>query len=208
MVCGDIHRNWEQWSGVIDQYQPDMVIQVGDLGYFPHEFKLEEVDFPFIEHGIHFCDGNHEDHDSLHKGGSREISPNIYFHERGDVLHLPNGLSAMFFGGASSVDSYRRTPGWDLFPQEIPSFRDLNRALHHEGSVDIIFSHTCPNEFEVTGRYYHKDATRDALSVLLDEFHPSRWYFGHWHQHIKGTYDGTAWECLNMIPEIDWWTWL
>jgi hypothetical protein len=85
--------------------------------------------------------------------------------------------------------------------------------------IDVIFSHTCPIEFQHDYLKCPKkmaDPSRMALSFLLNKYKPKEWYFGHYHEGCSGThtfYDNTVcqWYCVGMIPldemkpQDDWW---
>ena len=106
LVLGDVHGWWKDMMTVIGNVKPDLVLQVGDFGYFPRHAGYNprgQVESPVP---IHWCDGNHEDHESLvalRNGGERrahEVAPNVFWQDRGSTILLPDGRVVLFIGGA------------------------------------------------------------------------------------------------------------
>jgi len=150
---------------------------------------------------------------SLNARTTDELLPNVIYMPRGTVKVI-NDLRCLFLGGAESIDKKYRTPGFDWFPEELITEKDyetsVNNIKNFDG-IDIVFSHTCPMEFGVLNNRYDKydDPSRIWLSMILKEFQPKRWYFGHWHVWNKGFNKGCFWECLDY-PQHNgrWWTYL
>jgi hypothetical protein len=156
---------------------------------------------------IYWCDGNHEDHHSLLARETDEFWPNVTYMPRGSTMKLPDGRNVMFFGGAASIDRQWRTPGLDWFPEEIIGPNDMENLPDEE--VDIMITHTCPEEFNITGRFSlkkFKDPSRFYLSTLLDMYKPKEWYFGHYHVRANGVWKDTNWHCMDMTYHSQWHT--
>ncbi|MBF0398647.1 MAG: metallophosphoesterase [Desulfobacterales bacterium] len=219
IVCGDIHGDWKALNKLIKDKQPETILQCGDFGYWPNlkqarlydvstgKFITEETK---VENGytkIYFCDGNHEDHDSLRKLVSTEVYPNVFYMKRGSVLTLPDKINVLFLGGASSIDRRGRTPGYDWFSEEILTEKDIENLP--DCKIDIVVSHTCPNEFKpVINDRFENDLSRVILSYILDKYNPCLWYFSHWHVYKTGRFADTKWICLNMSNKLGWWEYL
>lgn len=206
LAVGDVHGGFERLNYLISQEKPDMILQVGDFGYWP---LLEDYNLATIDTGstrIYFCEGNNDDLGSLktlvkQAGRPVEIAPNIIYMPRGSVLELADGRRVLFMGGGQSVDRWRRYEGWDWFPEEIITEEDL--AHLPEAPIDIVISHTCPEEFPIEQARRKKvkdiDPSRQMLSRVLHKYNPSLWYFGHWHTCCEGIYQDTMWVCLNWV---------
>lgn len=212
IVLGDLHGEFTRLNCLIEQEQPDVILQVGDFGYWP---CLEDQDLSVINREktrIYFCEGNNDDLGHL-QGLMQiprqpvEIVPGIYYMPRGSVLRLDDGRQVLFMGGAQSIDWCRRFPGWDWFPEEIISPHDILELpdIH----IDIIVSHTCPEEFPVEAlsrqQCSDSDPSRQLLSQVLHKYQPSLWYFGHWHDHAQGQYQKTRWIALSWAKH--WGNW-
>jgi len=68
--------------------------------------------------------------------------------KRGSVLKLPDKRNILFIGGALSIDKKQRTIGYDWFPQETISQKNIFELPDEK--IDIVISHTAP-------KYFHPD---------------------------------------------------
>lgn len=207
LVLGDIHGEWGRLNDIINKKKPNIVLQVGDFGYWPSLFPNIEN----IKNGgckIYWCDGNHEDHWALRSLENSEILPNVFYMKRGSTLTLPDGRVVMFMGGAESIDKASRMIGRDWFPEEIITQSDITGLP--DIKIDIVISHTCPTEFDLKiGNPWlqekFKDPSRLALSYILHKYRPDWWYFGHFHVWREGKYDNCNWTCLHYAGNTNWW---
>jgi len=146
LVVGDLYGHFEALNDLVKGKQPDIILQVGDFGYWP-------PDDPELELGktkVYWCDGNHEDHDTLDlikRTGQLEVAPSCFYQPRGSILRLPDGRRVLFFGGAESMDKAHRNRREDWFPQELPTYLDFAKVL--DAPVDIVISHTAPACFNI-----------------------------------------------------------
>jgi len=210
-VVGDIHGKFEKLEQFLIDNSPKIILACGDFGFWPECItsykKLEKYDTQ-----IYFCEGNHEDFESLKKLSETKnfnIAKNIRWMPRGSVLRLGN-YNILFMGGAASIDKPNRTPGFDWFPEEIITELDMKNLP--EATIDIVISHTSPQEFKMKGNmdwgYNLNDPSQYYLSQILQRYHPKYWYFGHWHYFNSGTYVGIEnwacdWTCLNECPHTN-----
>lgn len=227
LVLGDLHGAWGALNDLIRKQEPDMVLQVGDFGYFPairdKRGKCRYDPQRWTVNGdvpVHFCPGNHEDHHALRRleeefgHRSIEVAPLVYYQPRGSSITLPDGRVVLFMGGAFSVDWQLRND-WcgdlELLHQE-----DLERI---PDKVDIVVSHTCPRSFGLrrsrgkwpAGGDPVPDPSQDVLRDLLKAKNPARWYFGHLHWFQEGEdYGGCKWTLLAHVQgwKDRFWTWL
>lgn len=213
MVMGDVHGKFGGLNTFISKHNPDIILQAGDFGYWPKEFNKTYLDNtgrirtwnskiknPRTE--IYWCDGNHEDFDALNNRITDELWPNVFYQKRGSVRMLQDGRNVLFMGGAFSIDGKYRTPGYDWFPEdEKINQRDIMNLP--DVDIDIVISHTAPNEFIINDDRIMereiKDASRDALSVVLDKYRPKFWWFGHFHHYQKGLFRDCKWTALGDL---------
>lgn len=208
LITGDIHGNFKRLRIVIEEQKPDIVLNVGDFGFFP---KISNVwktirELELVNHiPIYWCDGNHEDHESLlnltEDFENYNVPKNLYYMSRGSILQLFDGRNILFFGGAESIDKHRRIPGFDWFPEESITNKDIYKLPNTNVNIDVVISHTCPLEFDIGLDDFTNSPSRKALSYILGRYHPKQWYFGHFHYYKEGVYKSTSWTMLNMIDE-------
>jgi len=207
IVTGDLHCQWFWLQELIKQQKPDVVLCCGDFGYWPEvvPHKLRPKNIKTFGAKVYFCDGNHEHHWQLKELINNEIAENVFYMKRGTILEL-DGKTIMFMGGAHSIDKCVRTLGKDWFPEELITQQDVMN-LNPNLKVDIMITHTCPNEFGVQGTlgFTEKDSSQDALSYLLEAYKPAEWYFAHFHKAHAGKHNNCNWICLDMAPNTTWW---
>ncbi len=208
MVCGDVHGNFGILNKFLNKEKPDILLACGDFGYWPNFYNKTYIDnvgqrrtwhaeIKNPNTRIYWCDGNHEDFDTLEKRETDELWPNVWYMPRGKVMQLPDGRNVMFFGGAYSVDKKYRTAGYDWFPQEMITLKDLQNLP--DMKIDIFVTHTAPKCFNVKYQIIGdkiNDPCRDALQVLFDRYRPTQWFFGHLHRFQRGTYKDCQWTVL------------
>lgn len=223
IVMGDTHADFGTVNTFINKKKPDIILQAGDFGWWPHCHGTERISrnrtfdqyaLKLHDTKLFWCDGNHENHDDLQArvaaapdGGPLEIPvPGAFYMRRGSILTLPDDRKVLFFGGGMSTDQDERKEGEDWWPGELPTQADLDYALDqvksHGGLVDIVISHVAPRTFlgqmAVKTKEKLADPTSDLLDVILDTCKPLVWYFGHYHQVAMGDAKGCRWYCLNM----------
>lgn len=232
IIIGDIHADFGALNRFVNKKKPDIVLQCGDFGWWPHRHGTEKIsrnrrfDQYSVKLGgarLYWCDGNHENHDDLHErmkaapGQPLEIPvPGCFYMPRGSVLTLPDGENVLFFGGAMSTDKEGRTEGDDWWAKEVPTVEDLDhvrtQVRNHGGRVDVVISHTGPTAFLRNLPQYKIDQTRLTdptvclLDSILEEFRPKQWFFGHFHLIAHGEDQGCSWRCMNAEGFGDkWW---
>jgi len=216
LAVGDIHSEFKHLNSLISEKQPSIILQVGDFGYWPKDKKSQKIKNK--DTIIYFCDGNHEDHESLKNLENNEIQQNIFYMRRGSTLTLPDGRTVLFMGGAFSHDwRYKefgsdewkyREPGIDWFPfMELITQDDINKIPNIK--IDIVISHTAPEEFFMPprdGGLKVKDPSRECLSQILKKYKPKEWYFGHYHYFKYGFDYGCKWTALSYSRSNSrWW---
>lgn len=226
LVVGDVHMDFSSLNKLINKKQPSIILQCGDFGYWPRmkQKKNKKPPSPKVSSSckLYWCDGNHEDFESLLHRSTDELWPNVIYKPRGSTLTLPDGRIVLFMGGALSVDKQWRTNRINWFEEEEITAKDVE-AIGNIQHVDIVISHTCPMEFvaidewadshtKISDKNFYKakshDFSRKALSHVFQTFHPKQWFFGHWHTYKTGITDGCQWMCLDMTYHSQWWTWL
>lgn len=230
IVTGDVHGEFAAINELINKKHPQIIISCGDIALFWGRTKTT----PHWKDNIHniktqgckwiWFPGNHENWDIIDKYDRGVIHQleghmgrtNVFLASFGSVMDIPGLGRCLFVGGADSIDKQWRIPGQSWWNQEVITREDMEYFFdNHPGKVDVVFSHTCPNYFELGNEFDEKyldmkmrDPSKEALNIIFDECRPKRWYFGHYHKYIKGQYKDCKWTMLNMAVRTGWWEWL
>lgn len=140
-----------------------------------------------------FVDGNHENFDILRRmplsdkfgGQVREIAPDIYHLERGQVLTI-DGKKIFVMGGARSVDKDSRIEHISWWKEEMPAIWEMDRALSAleavNWEVDYVVTHCAPRSIQqMISPWYENDPMVSFLERVRQDLKFKRWYFGHYH---------------------------
>lgn len=202
-VTGDIHadldigklstKNFPQQK---DMTKDDYLIICGDFGLVWDKSQremywrkwLSDKNFTTL-----WIDGNHENFDLLYQfpliekfgGYVREVAPNVFHLDRGQVLTV-DGKSLFCMGGARSVDKDRRIEHISWWEQEMPSKTEMNRAINsldeHKWRVDYVVTHCAPRSVQsLLASWYENDAAVSFLERIRMDLNFKRWFFGHYH---------------------------
>ncbi|MDE6058731.1 MAG: metallophosphoesterase [Clostridia bacterium] len=182
----------------------DYVIIAGDFGAIWSERTLAEnlryyTELPFT---VLFVDGNHENFDLINSypveiwngGKVHRIRPNVLHLMRGQIFEI-EGKTIFTFGGATSIDRHYRVEGRSWWPQELPSFEELDEGLanlkKYGNKVDYIITHACGQR----ALAYPKLRAQAGIKIecpecqLLSNFEDvvefKHWYFGHFHIDLR-----------------------
>lgn len=212
MFVGDLHGMRMKYAEAVmerirREEKPDLVIQVGDFGYYPKSdpWPLEK---DILEGWKLFIRGNHEDHHSLPLDAT-EIQPTEY----GNWGFIPDGyfLDGIFFiGGAFSIDRGYRPTGpyrWHeeeqlsaaqeraVFDKLAEVIDDVKVVVTHDGPASI-YRRLISHHGRIEG---HTPVFHDHIMEFIDE-HGGRvdWVFGHHHKHVELYRKKISFTCLDM----------
>ena len=218
LLAGDTHGNGP-WVGnlckLANQHGCDVILQLGDFGYWPHTAKgrrfLDQVDRHAERHGIsclYWIDGNHENHDML-----AELEPDEDgFVTIGDrCRYAPRGHRWRWgqvhfgaLGGAFSMDHRYRVEGVSWWPNEILTDADVERL--GEAPLDVLLSHDAPEgapirNFELQpGDEMLCSQVRERILQAVKATQPELVLHGHWHRRTSSE---LSWP-INSDGELDW----
>ena len=209
-VTGDTHRDADSLKlGLFAENAPqltksDYVIVAGDFGGVWSEKTLDDdlAIYEKLPFTVLFVDGNHENFDLLNSypvskwcgGKVHFIKPDVIHLMRGQVFEI-EGNTVFTFGGATSIDKYRRREGVSWWKEEVPSYEELDEGIanlkRYGNKVDYIITHSCGERalmypplrtrtFQM-GRY----PENQMLSYFEDIVRYKKWYFGHYHMDGK-----------------------
>lgn len=175
LAVGDIHGDHAYFKHVVTAANKrgcDVILQVGDLGYWPHtdpEFiptitrQMIKADRWREEHGLQplymvWIDGNHECF-SGQPGALFETdwpkTTDGFWKVSNRCLYAPRGhrwtwrgATFLALGGGTSIDKQWRLeggpPGLYWWPEEALTQRDVYNAIEG-GRVDVLVAHDMPN---------------------------------------------------------------
>lgn len=169
LIAGDTHGNLE-WIGTLSKlaarHDCDVVVQVGDFGFWPdpvvmrrsrravinHRW-LDAVDQRAAVHGVRWLviDGNHDAHPlardafPVDETLRREVRERIVWADRGAVWNWA-GVRFGALGGAVSIDRTHRIEGESWWATEHISESDVDRLVEHVGpeGLDVLLAHDAP----------------------------------------------------------------
>lgn len=191
---GDVHgaKNWYRECCLNADYS----IQLGDLTNSPMFYQYFDELNPNHHKYIH---GNHD--------WLKGPMPPHYLGAYGTWELEELGLKICYLSGAYSVDRKRRTldnrdPVHD---NEELSYTELNDAIDYivKQQPDVIVTHTAPySTFDNLILLPHygkiKSRTSQALDIILEQWQPTLWVFGHFHQNRHFYYNKTTFICVNL----------
>lgn len=209
-VFGDIHGYYYDAEVVLNRAikkynTPDQVIQVGDYGFgewqgVTHTWRRKDKSFP-----IYFIDGNHENFNDLEK----YIPQNNIIHQVRGSEKIIEGKKVLFCGGGTSIDRMYRKENKSWWPQEKITVQDIEKCLKCE-NPEVVITHECPDcvfeELPLNGKIDNIDCINDRklLQVLMDEFKPKVWIFGHYHIKFEAELNGTKFYCCPDVGPDDY----
>lgn len=155
-----------------------------------------EADYDFH---IYFIDGNHENFNIIkkfNKFGITDISPHIHYIPRGHKLQTESGKMVLCIGGADSVDKHFRREGYNWWPEEQITKKDM-QMIDNSEDYDYVLSHCCPRSCLENYRAFlthpgikdpKEHPSEDMLNFLITNlgvFPCDHWYFGHYHEDVQ-----------------------
>lgn len=177
------------------------VVQLGDFGFiWEHLRTYDAINDAFAEVDIQliWIDGNHENFDLMSSIG---IDPNATEPVRthSHITYIPRGVTfelggrlCMGFGGAYSIDKYRRTEGSTWWRQETITDEQVQRVVDNPTQVDILFTHDVSlvgptlrmfmleHNYKMDGM---SGANRVRLEQVVNAVKPLSIYHGHMHHN-------------------------
>ncbi len=215
---GDIHGRVNHVAAIDEiaaKNDIKTIVQVGDFGvrwpgrqcpifgYFEKRARKNRPGPKWIT-----CGGNHDNWDKWNKLSADqghpdlvEVAPGCFFAQRGSV-HVLNGVSHLFCGGAESTDRHTRTAGINWWAAETPTYSDFTLMMERMESEkpSVVVTHDAPSCVPIKRTQRDRAPTpRNLNNVLLHSGHsPDVWYFGHHHTMDEWDIDGVLFKCCGL----------
>lgn len=216
-IMGDVHgqAGWiDRKVGELAQQGIKLVLQIGDWGLWPGKTGatfLHRVERSLAAYDMEMLVllGNHDEWPRALKlwenpkriapDGSPipiQLTPNIQIQPRGWRFEL-NGVSFLSFGGAASIDFEYRQRGNDWWPEEMPSWEEVDEACAG-GYADVMLVHeTVDQKYAVhkvvnmlqhnpqgwsTEALAYSNISRARTTKLFEAVKPRLLFHGHMHE--------------------------
>lgn len=210
-LTGDTHGQSDIFKLFPDSFpdgknltRDDYMIICGDFGGVWFGDERDDARLEFYEekkYTILFVDGNHENFEALNKypilewhgGKTHIIRPNIIHLMRGQIFDI-DGKKFFTFGGGISIDKANIIPYISWWPEEEPSYNEINEALDNlnkvGNKVDYIITHAAPesimrNELcKLQPMYKINCPTEKFLNEIYQKIEFEMWFCGHYHMDV------------------------
>jgi len=193
LFVGDSHGNIPYMLKAVEvgiDAGADLVVQVGDFGFWPKSDFAVRVDkmFKKAELPLGVVRGNHDEPEQAFSSRwqTNIFEPGLSVIRDGSVLDF-NGTKVGFMGGAVSVDQESRFTGLSWWPNEVPSKEDFDYAIEN-GPVEVWVTHDSVEVPPVMNAYSFGPRIDTQLSIQRNQmrrvFHalkPRLHIHGHWH---------------------------
>lgn len=206
LLIGDIHGKWEQYGALLHKLrgQYDRSVQVGDFGW------------GFSDQDLWNTARTDQLHEVMDKGDNKYIRGNhdnpamckTHKYCIDDVTYEAD-TDIMYIGGAYSIDKlYRQIHNLDWWEDEELNMQDLQLAIdtYEQVKPKIMVTHEAPESVVPELFHWYKKEfpsdTRAAFQHMFELHQPDIWVFGHWHQDIDVTINGTRFVCLNELSHL------
>lgn len=195
VFMGDIHGKIFKANNIIKGLNDDVVC-VGDIGIgFRQDGNWIVADD--LGSRFSFIHGNHD-------------NPTMCAEQAGYLGRFGVTDDGLFYmSGAFSVDAFYRTIGIDWWNNEQLNNEELQSAydLYMKVKPKVVVTHDCPRSLypymlSVIGKSdgpIFENTTAWALEGMFKDHQPETWCYGHWHEKVNHTVNGTNFIC---IPEL------
>ena len=229
IVVGDLHGTFRQLEKIIASTDEKIIIQVGDfgLGFMPVDAQVKVLNtlnekLKFHNKYLYAIRGNHDDPFYWDNANSiDEAFTNMHL-VPDYTVHVLEGQSILFVGGALSIDRKVRTEGKDYWKDEVFDYDEdkLNTQLMLHPNIDIVITHTAPHfcyptrfndlvfSYAIHDKSLLDELRAERLSmarmydVICHKSRPGYWVYGHMHSSYTQNIDGTEFVLLNIGETI------
>lgn len=204
-IIGDVHGKFSRYIELAESFDGPS-IQIGDfgVGFGNHDRDRDVAKWQKQNPQHRFYRGNHDNPETC-KQMPGYISDGT----------VENDL--MIIGGAWSIDYAYRTIGLDWWDDEELSQDAFDVLIDTYRIIKprVMLTHDCPQFvskelFIDTGLalwngkpVFSETRTGMALQAMFEIHQPEEWYFGHWHNTLSKTINGTRFQCIGELDYVD-----
>lgn len=219
LILGDTHSLSSLLKLIKDAPENSTTIGVGDHGegfiyYRKEENILDQLHNHLLKYNkfLYLVRGNHSDPKHFKPNHFHNLKySNIQFVEDYTYLNI-EGKTILMVGGAISIDRFCRRAYVDYWPDEGFIYNE-NKIL--DLPVDVLITHSSGKNFppyiqspfflqcaeeerkrKGTDFINECDKEREDIQKLINTVKPKRYYYGHFHSHMMGEYEGIFYRCL------------
>jgi len=187
IFLGDVHANTEALDTICKLFPTDSIIQLGDLGV---GFTAS---IPYHDN-LRFIRGNHDD-------------PKACQARKDYIGDWAVDKDTLFISGAYSIDKLQRIQGYDWWPDEELSLREMDKVLEfikeHGDTITTVVSHELPQKFiHEHFRLWNRTRTGEFLDEVWGLVVPERWYGAHHHISYHMIDSGTEFFILDELEVL------
>jgi len=204
LLIGDLHGKWTSYTNILQAYQPERSVQLGDfgIGFHPGDTpkSMARLNHAMTQWGPdnRFIRGNHDNPSACQN--HPQFIQDATFEDATGIFYL---------GGAWSIDRGSRIEGKTWWADEELSYQELNAAIdvYERSKPRIVLSHEAPegivDHMMPWYRREFRSRTRDAMATMFEIHKPELWIFGHWHSSVTASFDGCQFTCLDELETME-----
>lgn len=210
---GDVHGKIDLMQDRVISTDADIIIQVGDLGTFVSEEKMDKPTRKYDGMGdliqyytnkkrflipTYFIKGNHDDYEIIEEIKQNKIH-NLHYLENSNVYEIA-GLKIGVLGGSYSGKCYNL----DKNDPELKGRRQ--RHFNHQAveyilkqkNLDVIVGHEGPLGANIRVKF-NQECGCDKITELIHEVQPKYYICGHYHTYAEALMRNTKIICLDEV---------
>ena len=205
------YLSFKHWPLSRELSREDYVIILGDFGICWDNSAAEKWWLNWFEDKpwtTLWIDGNHQNFPLLYSypeekrngGMVHVLRPHILHLMRGQIFTI-NNMTFFTMGGATSVDKVYRKEGRSWWPQEIPSYEEMETGVinltKYNNKVDYIITHCLPSS--ILDKFDKWCPQHDTLNnylekMIVQEVEFKKWFCGHY--HVDRSFDNQKYNIL------------
>ncbi len=213
VFVGDVHGKIDLMQKKVRSAGADIAFQVGDLGTFVSEEKMDKPTRKYDGMGdlvhyyagekkllipTYFIKGNHDDYEVIEEIKQNKIH-NLHYLENSNVYEIA-GLKIGVLGGSYSWKCYnldKNNPELKGRRQRHFNHQDVGCILKQK-KLDVIVGHEGPSGANIRVKF-NQECGCDKITELIRQARPKYYICGHYHTYAEAIIGTTKIICLDEI---------